>query len=235
MGYSIMFSGAVTVQPPLNPAEVGYLRRFAGSRRMERESGPYTCDTRPDADESPDVRDANQPPLDQPSLWCHWEPTEDGREIRWNGAEKFASAEKWMLYLAQVFLAPVARLSAELADPVVGRYYAPEFEEFSFDHGLNGLIAATGEDGYSYQIEVSAGSVEVVDQERNRYPVVDTSRPQVSATRPPLRALLVGGPDDGRLVEVPRTAIQEGIPASSVGMYRLVRGPGTVATFHYQP
>jgi hypothetical protein len=223
------------VQPPLNESEVGYLRRFAESRRMERDSGPYTCDAGPDADESPDVLDANQPPLDQPSLWCHWEPTPDGREIRWNGAEKFDSAEKWMLYLAQVFLAPAARLSAELAEPNAGRYYAPEFEDFSFDHSLHGLIEATGEDGFCYQIEVSSGSVTVVDQDRNRHPVLDTSRPQLPTTRPPLRALLVGGPDDGRLVEVPRTAIQDGIPASSGGMYRLVRGPGAVATFHYQP
>ena len=81
MGYTIAFQGAVTVRPPLNESEVGYLRSFAESRRMERESGPYTCDADPDADESPDVRDANQPPPDQPSLWCHWEPTADGREI----------------------------------------------------------------------------------------------------------------------------------------------------------
>lgn len=237
MGYSFVFEGAVSVHPPLNMSEVRYLRRFSESRRMERNSGPYMCDSHPDAADSPDVRDANQPPFDQPSLWCQWEPTEDGREIRWNGNEKFTAAEKWMLYISQAFLAPGARLSGELSEPVADRYYAPEFEDFSFNHSLDGLIEVTGEDGFTAQIEVSAGSVTVIDQDGNRQSVIDTARPQSPTTiRPPLRALLVGGPDDGLRVEVPRTAIQDGIPASTGdGVYRLVRGPGTIATFHYEP
>lgn len=203
---------------------------------MERDSGPYTCDVQPDAADSPDVLDANQPPFDQPSLWCHWEPTDDGRKIEWNGNEKFDAAEKWLLYLSRTFLAPGARLSGELSEPIAGRYYAPEFGDFSFNHSLNGLIELTGEDGYTAQIEISAGSVTVVDQDGNRHPVTETARPNLSRVRPPLRALLVGGPDDGLRLEVPRTAIQDGIPASTGdGVYRLVRGPGTIATFHYQP
>lgn len=200
---------------------------------MERHSGPYSCDPGPDADGSPDVVDANQPPPDQPSLWCHWEPSEDGREIVWNGAEKFAAAEKWMAYLSRVFLSPNALLRQELSERVADRHYPYEFDRFSFDHSLDGLIEVEGEDDQSYQIEVSAGDVTVIEYDE-RFPVVDTSRPYVQPTRPPLRALLMAGPDDGKLVEVPRTAIQEGIPASSGGWYRRIPGRGMVATFQFE-
>jgi hypothetical protein len=41
MGYTTEFYGAVEVSPPLNQAERDYLNRFADSRRMDREHGPY--------------------------------------------------------------------------------------------------------------------------------------------------------------------------------------------------
>ena len=44
MGYTTDFSGHVTVEPPLNDVEVAFLSKFAETRRMDREEGPYFVD-----------------------------------------------------------------------------------------------------------------------------------------------------------------------------------------------
>lgn len=146
MGYHTEFHGAVTVTPPMNPHEIAYLRRFADTRRMDRELGPYYCG-RGLAGQAwePDIRDYNKPGSDQPGLWCKWVPTDDGSRIEWNRAEKFYDADEWMAYLIRTFLMPGALLAAESAAPVAGRYYAPEFAHFTFDHTVNGMIHAVGE------------------------------------------------------------------------------------------
>ncbi|ACU70079.1 hypothetical protein Caci_1153 [Catenulispora acidiphila DSM 44928] len=147
MGYTTEFTGAVTVEPPLNTHEISYLRRFVGTRRMDRELGPYYCGTgHMGQDEEPDIRDYDKAGFGQPGLWCKWEPTDDGSRIRWNQAEKFYNSEEWMAYLIRTFLMPGAALAAELASRVEGHYYAPEFAHFTFDHVVNGAIDADGEE-----------------------------------------------------------------------------------------
>jgi hypothetical protein len=147
MGYTTEFTGAVTVEPPLNEHEISYLRRFVGTRRMDREQGPYYCGTGfAGQDEEPDILDYDKAGFGQPGLWCRWEPTDDGRRIQWGGAEKFYNSEEWMAYLIRTFLMPGAVLSEELAAGFEGRYYAPEFEYFTFDHVVNGVIDADGEE-----------------------------------------------------------------------------------------
>jgi len=147
MGYNTDFRGAVTVVPPLNRHEIAYLRRFAGTRRMDRDLGPYYCGTgfRGQA-EDPAIRDDNEPGFDQPGLWCKWEPTDDGGRIQWNQIEKFYDGELWMAYLVRTFLMPEAHLAEELESRVEGRYYAPEFAHFTFNHLVNGVIDAEGEE-----------------------------------------------------------------------------------------
>ena len=147
MGYTTDFEGAVTVVPPLNEHEIAYLRRFADTRRMDRELGPYYCGKGFGGQEQePDIRDYNKPGFGQPGLWCKWEPTDDGARIQWNEAEKFYYAAEWMDYVISTFLMPGAPLAEELASRVPGRYYAPEFARFTFDHTVNGMIEAQGED-----------------------------------------------------------------------------------------
>lgn len=148
MGYSTDFDGQVTVTPPLNAHEIAYLKQFSESRRMLRVSGPYGVDGEGFAgqDITADVRDNNSPPAEQPSLWCGWEPSEEGDAIRWNGAEKFHDGDEWMRYLISTFLCPQATVQGELANPVPGRAYPPEFSHFTFDHEVNGVIDAQGED-----------------------------------------------------------------------------------------
>jgi hypothetical protein len=176
LGYETTFFGAISVVPALNKQEIAYLRRFAASRRMDRELGPYFCSANYfGAHSDPDIRDHNRPGPDQPGLWCKWEPTDDGASIVWNKAEKFYDAEKWMAYLVRTFLAPDASLASELAAPLDGRYYADEFAFFTFDHVLNGVIDAEGEeDDDVWQLVVEDNLVTVRYADGDAQPVIDT-------------------------------------------------------------
>jgi hypothetical protein len=147
MGYTTDFTGHVTVTPPLNADEIAYLRRFADTRRMLRENGPYYTGTGyAGQDHEPDIIDYNRPPEGQPGLWCKWEPADDGTAIRWNGGEKFYDPVERMRYLIDTFLKPGAGLKTELGEPTAGRTYPEEFRHFMFDHLLNGTIEAQGEE-----------------------------------------------------------------------------------------
>lgn len=42
----------------------------------------------------------------QPDGACHWEPTPDGKEIRWSEHTKFYDYDVWLRYLIAHFLAP---------------------------------------------------------------------------------------------------------------------------------
>ena len=66
MGYDTTFSGSVTVEPPLNPHEIAYLREFAQSRRMRRPTGPYA--TSDDDFQTLGFDRYNYPPEGQPGL-----------------------------------------------------------------------------------------------------------------------------------------------------------------------
>jgi hypothetical protein len=133
MGYSTEFTGHVTVTPPLNPAEITYLRKFADSRRMNRPEGPY--DTTDYYYGQLTQEQLNRPPAGQPGLWCNWAPTDDGATIQWNQAEKFYYSTEWMQYLVDHFLKPGGHAHGE-----------PGFDEFTFDHVVNGTIDAQGDD-----------------------------------------------------------------------------------------
>jgi hypothetical protein len=42
----------------------------------------------------------------QPSLWCQWNPSDDGTQIEWDGSEKFYNYVEWIEYLINTFLKP---------------------------------------------------------------------------------------------------------------------------------
>jgi hypothetical protein len=52
----------------------------------------------------PSVLDAKHPPKGQPSLWCPWEPNEEGTAIVLNGAGRGESYLRWLWYLIDHFL-----------------------------------------------------------------------------------------------------------------------------------
>jgi hypothetical protein len=136
MGYTTTFDGHISVEPPLNPEEITYLSKFANTRRMACEQGPYYVDRggvygQGDVDE-PGIVDFNTPADSQPGLWCRWVPTEDGAAIQWDGGEKFYNAEDWMQYLIDHFVGSAPSAKAMLP--------------FLQGHTLNGEIDACGDD-----------------------------------------------------------------------------------------
>lgn len=143
MGYTTAFEGAITIDPPLNPFEILYLRKFNETRRMDRTRGPYFVEGTGafSQNENADVTDSNEPPAEQPSLWCGWTVTEDGTHVVWDGVEKFYEAKAWMGYLIDHFLKSGAH-----AEKGGGPGRPAEFAHFTFDHTLNGTIRAQGED-----------------------------------------------------------------------------------------
>lgn len=149
MGYTTDFEGRISVYPPLNVFEITYLNKFCDTRRMRTEHGPYWVDQPGFAgqDKTPEVIDYNSPPEGQPGLWCHWIPTQDGRYIEWDGGEKFYDSLEWMEYIIEHFLKPGAIVSTMTNRcPTCGRSDESQFDEFTFDHVLNGMIEAQGED-----------------------------------------------------------------------------------------
>lgn len=129
MGYTTDFRGQFTCEPALNPKQVAYLKAFADTRRVRRDFDKASIiadDVRIDAgvplgkdacyftgstgfmgqDNDPSVVASNTPPADQPSLWCQWVPTEDGKGIKWDGGEKFRSYIPWLEYIINHFLTP---------------------------------------------------------------------------------------------------------------------------------
>uniref|UniRef100_A0A6M3LVW2 Uncharacterized protein n=1 Tax=viral metagenome TaxID=1070528 RepID=A0A6M3LVW2_9ZZZZ len=137
MGYTTTFRGKIAVVPKLNKEEIEYLKKFSATRRMIRGKGEYYCGTG-DAgqDREADITSYNAPPPTQPSLWCQWIPTVDGKYIEWNGAEKFHDAEKWMWYLIHNFLKPQP----------IAKVRHPGLFAFLEGHQCDGLIRAQGED-----------------------------------------------------------------------------------------
>lgn len=137
MGYSTEYTGTVTVNPPLGPVEIAYLNAFSETRRMQRSNGPYFVEGSGPFGQGRDgdVLDSNAPAAGQPGLWCNWVPTEDGSGIEWNGVEKFYYGREWMQYLIDHFLKAGGEAKGQ-----------PGFEGFTFDHVLNGVLDAQGDE-----------------------------------------------------------------------------------------
>ena len=131
MGYTTDFAGRFQLNKTLAPEHMAYLLKFAETRHMRRNAekvkllpdpiraavnlevgkeGDYFVgvdgcgDQFGDQDET--ILDNNNPPKEQPGLWCQWIPTEDGTEIEHDGGEKFYEYVPWIKYLVKHFLAP---------------------------------------------------------------------------------------------------------------------------------
>jgi hypothetical protein len=139
MGYTTDFVGHIDVHPPLNDAEVAYLSGFHRTRRYDRPEGPYYVPPNPFAQERRvgDIERYNRPAPGQPELWCRWVPCWDGCCLALDGEERIYAPERWLEYLARHFLAPGAEASHSGLS---------EFEDFSFDHVLEGLVVGSRRD-----------------------------------------------------------------------------------------
>ena len=139
MGYTTDFLGHIEIDPPLNDQEMTYLSAFHHSRRWDRPGGPYDVPPNPFAEERPEggLDRYNRPGRGQPELYCQWEVSWDGCCLSFDGDEKFYEPVQWLRYLIDHFLAPDAQASTS------GLLV---FEEFSFDHRLDGLMVGNRRD-----------------------------------------------------------------------------------------
>lgn len=132
MGYSTDFYGRFSLDKPLKPEHMAYLKSFSETRRMKR--NPSIAETLPDPirlatglpigpngayfvggtgfmgqDDDASVINHNEAPKGQPGFpgfWCQWTPNEDGTAIVWDGGEKFYEYINWIKYLIENFLKP---------------------------------------------------------------------------------------------------------------------------------
>lgn len=110
MGYTTEFSGSFKVTPPLTKDDREFLTKFSETRHMKRKGMPDSMGEEGEFyvgdDEELNVVDHDNPPAIQPGLWCKWIPSDDGKEIVWNGGEKFYNYIEWIKYLIQRILTP---------------------------------------------------------------------------------------------------------------------------------
>jgi hypothetical protein len=139
MGYSTDFLGRIDIDPALNDEEQDYLRAFRLSRRYDRRDGPYAVPGNPylEEREKGDIDAYNRVAPGQPELWCRWEVCWDGCCLAWDGREKFYQSVRWLRYLIDHFLRPEAQAA---------RSGLAQFEAFTFDHRLDGLVIASRRD-----------------------------------------------------------------------------------------
>ncbi|MCU1538038.1 MAG: hypothetical protein JWP82_2389 [Humibacillus sp.] len=139
MGYTTDFIGHIDITPALNQDETEYLTAFSASRRFDRPGGPYAVPGNPYAEERPgdDVQRYNRVAPGQPQLYCQWEPCWDGCCLSFDGHEKFYEPVRWLRYLVDHFLKPGAKASES---------GLPEFEHFTFDHEVRGMVVGCRRD-----------------------------------------------------------------------------------------
>ena len=129
------FAGFITISPPLSEAERDYINAFKSTRRVDRVQGPYFL-SRIDPASDAYVIDPDTPSYGQPSVWCQWEITEDGRRIVFDEDEhKFEKPLEWMVYLIDHFLRMKPFVMEEFAQ-VRRDYGVPDFT----GHICNGHI-----------------------------------------------------------------------------------------------
>jgi hypothetical protein len=114
MGYTTEFTGTFKLNKKLDEETHRLLVGLSETRRVARNIEGYGVEGEFYVDGSgfagqnreANIIDYNRPPKTQPGLWCNWTPTEDGMEIKWNGAEKFYYYVEWIEYLLNKVLLP---------------------------------------------------------------------------------------------------------------------------------
>ena len=165
MGYTTDFLGHIDIDPGLNEAEVAYLDAFHRSRRFDRTGGPYEVPGNPYVDERPEPNRAayNRPAPGQPQLWCQWQPCWGGCCLAFDGIEKFYEPVRWLRYLVDHFLRPGAEAS---------RSGQAHFDEFTFDHHLEGLVVGCRRDNkqlFGIRVQRNVVSTELLRPADPRY------------------------------------------------------------------
>ena len=115
MGYTTDFSGRFEIDRQVDYETGKLLNGLNQTRRVARDvddkygiEGEFYVEGEGNRGQDRDdtIIDYNRPPKTQPSLWCQWELTEDGKYIRWDGGEKFNEYIEWIEYIIEKILDP---------------------------------------------------------------------------------------------------------------------------------
>ena len=94
-------------QQPMNEVQVmGYQTDFRGHFELNKKLDQETSDFLVKFSETRHEKDRLLVVSGWPAIWCQWIPTEDGKGIEWDGAEKFYNYVEWIKYLIANVLAP---------------------------------------------------------------------------------------------------------------------------------
>lgn len=136
MGFSTHYLGRLDITPRLNSEEVTWLRAFALTDRKLHPGDPYAVPMNP-LGEAIDGHQRGDYGVGHRQVTglgrCDWEPCLEGCCLMWNGSEKSNTAVIELRYLVDHFLKPDAHAASD------GR---ADFAPFTFDHTVNGVIAA---------------------------------------------------------------------------------------------
>jgi hypothetical protein len=131
MGYSTYFEGSFYINDPLSAAQIAFLKEFAETRRMTRDTKKieFIPDDKKNhkmlkllkevgmpvdyyggigfcgQEKDDSIIDYNESGI-FPSLWNQWIPTEDGKKIIWDSGEKFYEYVKWIVFMVEHFFIP---------------------------------------------------------------------------------------------------------------------------------
>ena len=161
MGFSTRYLGRLDIEPRLNSAEVEWLTAYAEidrryftdpyevpmnprafvieqERRRDQERQRLRSGTKRRGVATRDAFTTLSPGDGSPYPHLDWKPCPSGCCLGWDSrTEKSRMAEEWLQYLIDHFLRPGAKAR------ISGR---PDFERFTFDHVVNGTIAAERDD-----------------------------------------------------------------------------------------
>lgn len=135
MSHDTEYLGHLTVTPPLNPAEVEWLSGFADWGAIS-DGDPYRLPMNPRAELVHAFAQRNgamrQPGI-VPAGVRDWRVWANGVGISWQRAPNSNDAEATMRFLVDHYLRPDARAKHLGGD---------DFAQFTFDHRLDGVVAA---------------------------------------------------------------------------------------------
>jgi hypothetical protein len=153
----VYLNGKFQIEPPLQGIHLAYLDRFSRVRRMKRDvllleklrdplreavglplglDGAYYVAGEIYASnehDNPTVIAVNEPPQEQPGLWCFWTPTGNGESYVWRGSEKYYDHSAWLEYMIAHFFNPWNyKLSGKVeCDDYFCEYVSPNGDEDS--------------------------------------------------------------------------------------------------------
>lgn len=107
MSDNTYFEGKFSFNKPLDSETKKILDLLADTRRMKRDVSGFGIEGEfYFKDDRETVIDPNTPPSPQPSVWCDWKPTDDGKALGWTGRETFQCYVEWLQYIVDRVLTP---------------------------------------------------------------------------------------------------------------------------------